>query len=273
MMHFTKLHGNGNDFIIIDEYYQKVVPDNIKPAFAEQYCNRRFGIGADGVLFLSRSDLADIKMRLFQPDGSEAEMCGNGIRCLVKYALDKGYISTGDSTVETVIGNMPVHVTYLEDAVWVKVNMGKPLFNKKDIPAIGEGEFINVMLEGMSVSAVNTGVPHCVIFVNDLENIDIDAQAPLIRYNSIFPKGTNVNFVNLDAKGGLHIRTYERGIEGETLSCGTGSVASAVIANRLGLTGSNVTVNTQGGLLNISFNGKYVFMEGTATTVFNGTIP
>jgi diaminopimelate epimerase len=273
MIHFSKLHGNGNDFIIIDEYQTRIVPDNLKSDFARQYCDRKFGIGSDGVLFISRSDVAELKMRLFQPDGSQAEMCGNGIRCLVKYALDMDYISFGNTSVETQAGIMLVDATDHKDNVSVKVNMGKPLFNRKDIPAKGEGEFINESLEGMSVSVVNTGVPHAVIFSDDLEMLDINTIAPPIRHHNIFPKGVNVNFVCLRAKGNLDIRTFERGVEAETLSCGTGSVASAVVAHRLGITGSNVVISTLGGVLTISLVDGYAYMEGTAATVFSGTIP
>lgn len=272
MIEFTKIHGNGNDFIIIDEFNKEIVPDNVKPGFAQKYCDRRFGIGGDGVLFLSKSSSADMKMRLFQPDRSEAEMCGNGIRCLVKFGLDTGYISEGTASVETMAGIMPVDVKCQGDNTWIKVNMGKPMFDKKDIPARGEGDFINVMMDGMKVSAVNTGVPHAVIFVDDLEGIDIDALALSVRYHDLFPKGTNVNFVNLAAEGHLNVRTYERGIEGETLSCGTGSVAAAVVANKLGMTGNEIKVNTLGGIINITIEGGYAFMEGSAKTVFNGTI-
>jgi len=272
MIQFTKLHGNGNDFILIDEYSGTVVADNKKANFAEKYCNRRFGIGGDGVLFISKSGSADVKMKLFQPDRSEAEMCGNGIRCLVKYALEAGYLSPGTTTVETVAGILPVDVKGHGDEMLVKVNMGIPLFDRKDIPAKGDGEFINEMIKGMQVSVINTGVPHAVIFVDNLKDVDIDTMAPPIRYNNIFPKGTNVNFVNVADERHINIRTYERGVEGETLSCGTGSVASAVIAHHLGLTGSEVTVNTLGGILNITLEAGYAFMEGTAKTVFNGNL-
>ncbi|MDF1532486.1 MAG: diaminopimelate epimerase [Methanosarcinales archaeon] len=272
MIQFTKLHGNGNDFILIDEYSQTVVADDSKADFAEKYCDRRFGIGGDGVLYISRSGPADIKMRLFQPDRSEAEMCGNGIRCLVRYALEKGYLTHGTATVETMAGILPVDVTGQGDGVLIKVNMGKPLFDRKDIPARGDGEFMNEIIEGMQVSVINTGVPHAVIFVDDLEGVDIDTIAPPIRYNTIFPKGTNVNFVHVADEGHVNIRTYERGVEGETLSCGTGSLASVVIAHHLGLTGSEVTVNTLGGILNITLEGGYAFMQGTARTVFTGNL-
>ena len=273
MIQFTKLHGNGNDFIVIDEYSHLVVPDNSKPGFAEKYCDRRFGIGADGVIFLSGSASSDIKMRLFQPDCSEAEMCGNGIRCLVKYAMDAGYISHGTAMVETMAGIIPIEVKGQGNNILVKVNMGKPLFDSKDIPMKGEGEFIGEILEDMQVSLVNTGVPHAVVFVDDLESVNIDRLAPPIRYNPVFPKGTNVNFVNVTPDSILNVRTYERGIEGETLSCGTGSVAAAVIAHRLGLTGNEVTINTLGGTLNVTIKNGFAFMEGPAVTVFNGTIP
>jgi diaminopimelate epimerase len=175
--------------------------------------------------------------------------------------------------VETQAGIMLVDATDHKDNVSVKVNMGKPLFNRKDIPAKGEGEFINEPIEGMLVSAVNTGVPHAVVFTDDLEMLDINTIAPPIRHHSIFLEGANVNFVCPDAKGNLDVRTFERGIEAETLSCGTGSVASAVIAHHLGLTGSNVVINTPGGVLTISLVDGYAYMEGTATTVFSGTIP
>jgi diaminopimelate epimerase len=193
MVQFSKLHGNGNDFIIIDEYNEQVISDDKKAEFARKYCDRRFGIGADGVLYLLRSKSADLKMRLFQPDCSEAEMCGNGIRCLAKYAMDAGYVSQSTTSVETMAGLLQIEMKDLGNEVWVKVNMGRPLFNSKDIPMKGEGDFIDETLENMQVSVVNTGVPHAVIFVDNLESVDIDRLAPPIRYNPVFTKGTNVN--------------------------------------------------------------------------------
>jgi len=253
MIRFAKLHGNGNDFILIDEYDGEIIPD--KPGFAATYCDRRFGIGADGVLFLSKSEHADLRMRLFQPDRSEAEMCGNGIRCLVRYAIDEGYI-TGASTIETLAGIMEIDL----DSEWIKVNMGTP--------ASGGIEH----LEGYEVYSTNTGVPHAIIFVDDLE-IAIDEIAPAIRYAPVFPKGANVNFVKVENTSEITIRTYERGVEGETLSCGTGAVASAYVAHRIGKTGDRVVVHTAGGSLRISLaaDGE-AFMEGAAVRVFDGTV-
>ena len=253
MIKFTKLHGNGNDFILIDEYAGEVIHD--KPGFAATYCDRRFGIGADGVLFLTNSDCADIRMRLFQPDRSEAEMCGNGIRCLVRYAIDEGYIA-GNSTVETLAGIMEVDL----DAEWIKVNMGTPAFGGIE------------HLEGYEVYSTNTGVPHAIIFVDDLE-IAIDEIAPAIRYAPVFPKGANVNFVRVENDHEITIRTYERGVEGETLSCGTGAVASAYIAYRIGKTGDWVVVHTAGGSLRISLSADgEAFMAGGAVRVYDGLI-
>jgi diaminopimelate epimerase len=270
MLKFAKLHGNGNDFILIDELSKEVIADDDKSDFALKYCDRRFGIGADGILYLGRSDKAEIKMRILNSDGTEAEMCGNGIRCLVKYALDKGYIKE-KATVETLAGILPVS-SRIEDKTWVTVDMGKPLFKRENIPAQETGEFLNVHIHGYRVSAVNTGVPHAVIFVDSLEDVDLLVKAPEIRHDPVFPKGTNVNFVSVDSDNEITIRTYERGVEDETMSCGTGSVACAAVAHRLGKTGRRVKVNTKGGELMISLSDDTAFMEGPAERVFDGVI-
>lgn len=265
---FTKLHGNGNDFILIDEVHRELVPESMKGRFAVRCCRRNFGIGGDGVLFLAASLRADVGMRLLQPDGSEAEMCGNGIRCLAKYAFEAGYV--GESfKVETLAGIIPVQVREMDNCFWAKVDMGVPRFDRPSIPAIGSGEFIMEQIDGLQVSAVNTGVPHSVVFVEDLD-IPIEEVAPLIRHSSLFPEGTNVNFVK--AGDPFEIRTFERGVEGETFSCGTGAVASASVAHRLGLIGDEVLVETRGGPLIIYFQGDHAFMEGPAVTVYTGEL-
>ena len=265
---FTKMHGNGNDFILIDEMYHELLPELQKSSFAVRCCHRNFGIGGDGVLFLVRSNRADLGMRLFQPDGSEAEMCGNGIRCLAKYANEAGYIDTSFS-VETLAGIITIEVREIENCFWAKVDMGSPSFYRPSIPAIGSGDFLMEELEGFKVSAVNTGVPHAVIFVDDL-NLPISEIAPKIRHNLAFPEGANVNFVKVDSQ--LVIRTFERGVEAETLSCGTGAVASASIARRLGFIGDDVQVETRGGPLMVHFEGEKAFMEGPAVTIYTGEI-
>jgi diaminopimelate epimerase len=265
---FTKLHGNGNDFILIDEVHRERVPELSKGSFAIHCCHRNFGIGGDGVLFLGRSMQADLAMRLLQPDGSEAEMCGNGIRCLAKYAYEAGYVGQSFK-VETLAGIIPVHVREMADCFWISVDMGVPRFDRPSIPALGSGNFLMEEMADYQVSAVNTGVPHAVIFVEDLD-IPLTEIAPLIRHNDAFPEGANVNFVRLGDH--LQIRTFERGIEAETFSCGTGAVASAAVARRLGLADDEVLAETVGGPLIISFEEDRAFMEGPAVTVCTGEL-
>lgn len=268
-LHFTKVQGNGNDFILIDEYDCIAIPDDMKSEFAQLYCDRRFGIGGDGVLFLSLSEKPGLRMRLFQPDGSEAEMCGNGIRCFAKYAYDKGYIK-GSCNVETPAGIIPVEACYQDDNFSATIRMLEPKFLRKDIPATGDGEY-GEKIEGFDVYAVNTGVPHAVIFTDALDSIDLMEVGPKIRKHTTFPNGANVNFVQRTGENSLRIRTYERGVEEETLSCGTGATASAAVAHHLGYVGTNVEVETRGGPLTITLDGE-AKMEGPAVTVFSGTI-
>lgn len=268
-LYFTKLQGNGNDFILIDEFECVVIPDEMKAEFATLYCDRRYGIGGDGVLYLAKSDTADLRMRLFQPDGSEAEMCGNGIRCFAKYAIDMAYMNkTG--TVETLAGVIGVDSEYRKDSFVAKVTMPDAKFSRKDIPATGEGDYLEE-IGGFDVYAVNTGVPHTVIFVDDIDAVEIEETAPPIRRHTSFPQGANVNFVTVTGDDSIRIRTFERGIEGETLSCGTGATASAAVAHKLGRVGDTVNVDTPGGPLIIHL-GDRITLEGPATTVFLGEI-
>ncbi|MDO5844852.1 MAG: diaminopimelate epimerase [Methanocorpusculum sp.] len=259
---FTKLHGNGNDFILIDEMNGTVIPDEMKPEFAKIYCDRKFGIGADGVLFMSKSEKADMRMRLFQPDASEAEMCGNGIRCLSKYAFDKNYTIKKGFSVETPAGIMHVRAGYDNDGDFLAtINMGAAVFDESR------------EIDGMKIYSCNTGVPHAVVFVGNVNDVDINAVAPKIRHAKEFPKGTNVNFVQISGQSDIIIRTFERGVESETLSCGTGSTASALIAAKAGkVFGSVIHVKTVGGPLDITVDGDTPLMTGPAETVYEGAI-
>jgi diaminopimelate epimerase len=266
---FTKLQGNGNDFILIDEFERIVIPDEMKGQFAHLYCDRRFGIGADGVLYLGRSAEADLAMRLFQPDESEAAMCGNGIRCFARYAFDTGYVEHTCS-VETQAGIMGVEMGYENDTFMATIAMPEPRFDRKDIPAAGEGEYRET-IEGYEVYAVNTGVPHAVLFVEDLDAVPLSTLAPVIRNHATFPEGANVNVVAREGEDTIRIRTFERGIEDETTSCGTGATASAAVAHHLGYVGPKVRVETEGGPLVITL-GEKTLMEGPAVTVFRGSI-
>jgi len=266
---FAKLHGNGNDFIVIDEFEKVVIPDEMKAQFAAIYCDRRFGIGADGVIYVMRSQKSDLKMRLLQPDESEAEMCGNGIRCIAKFARDAGYVKE-PCTVETMAGEIGVSMGYKDDEFLATITMTPPLYDRKDIPATGTGEY-REKIAGYEVYAVNTGVPHAVIIVDAVDAVDLGTVAPKIRRHKTFPKGANVNFVERTGKNSIRIRTFERGVEDETFSCGTGATASAAIAHKLGLSEDVVDVQTRGGPLTIYLKDT-VKMEGPATTVFTGLI-
>jgi diaminopimelate epimerase len=267
---FAKLHGNGNDFIVIDEYQKVVIPDEMKGQFAAIYCDRRFGIGADGVIYLSKSAQYDLKMRLLQPDESEAEMCGNGIRCLAKFASDAGYVK-GSCSIETQAGPIIVTIETGGEDFLATVTMTDPLFERKDIPATGSGEY-KEHIGDFDVYAVNTGVPHAVILVDAVDAIDVAAVAPAIRRHATFPNGANVNFMEKTAENSIRIRTFERGVEEETLSCGTGATASAAVMHHLGLAGDMIEVETRGGPLTIHLKGG-AKMQGPATTVFTGVIP
>jgi diaminopimelate epimerase len=276
---FTKLQGNGNDFILIDEVEHELIPEELKAKFASLYTERRFGIGADGVLFLLKGEKAPLKMRVFNPDESEAEMCGNGIRCLAKYILDKGYDTylvekgfTKDSfPVETLAGVIQVSTKYDEDEEFqATIGMPAPKFKRSEIPATGEGEYKEEILE-YTVYAVNTGVPHAVVFVDEVGAIEMAELAPAIRNHHSFLAGANVNFVEKREENLLHIRTYERGVEAETLSCGTGAMASAAMARKLGMVGDTIQVETAGGPLTVRLGEKNE-MEGPARTVFTGSL-
>jgi diaminopimelate epimerase len=267
---FTKLHGNGNDFIVIDEWDHVVIPDDMKGQFASCYCDRRFGIGADGVIYVLKSTVCDLKMRLIQPDGSEADRCGNAICCLAKYAYDAGYVKES-STVETHAGTTEVSMGYRNEDFLATITLPPPRFGRKDIPATGgKGDYLK-KIAGYKVHALNIGDPHAIVFVDAVDAVDLGKVAPKIRHHASFPEGANVTIVEKTGTDSIRIRTYERDLEEEILSCGTGAAASAVMANRLGMTGNVVHAETEGGSLTISLMDA-VKMEGPATTVFSGTI-
>ncbi len=268
-MKFTKMHGNGNDFVLIDEFNGIVVPEIKKAEFARKICNRNFAVGADGVIFVQSSSLADAKFRFFNPDGSEAKMCGNGIRCFSRFLVEEGYAKLGKIRVETLSGIKELEVSF-DGKWWVKVDMGKPEFEFNKIPAKKEvwGKTFEFEGKKYKLYAVNTGVPHVVVFVEDLD-FEIVPIARKIRYSELFPEGTNVNFAKFQ-DGKFYVRTYERGVENETLSCGTGSVAVVAVAKRLGIT-DRAEVITKGGVLKIEISDT-AFMTGSATRVFDAEL-
>jgi len=262
MISFSKLHGNGNDFILIDEFNGLVIPDNEKSSFSFKICDRHFGVGGDGVLFLSKPDdpSADLKMRIFNSDGSEAEMCGNGIRCLIKYAIDARYTDKNPLFVETLAGCIKAYYSVEGKDLSVRVRLNAPKFI-----------FLNREFDDLLFSLVNTGVPHAVIFVNEVNSVELKKIAPKIRYSKeISSEGCNVNFAQLSEKNKIVVRTYERGVEDETLGCGTGAVAVALVAKRLNLVDEEVEIINLGGRLKIFMYGDFVYLEGYAFRVFDG---
>ena len=263
---FTKAHGNGNDFLIVDEWDLKRVEEERKSGFAARYCDRRRGIGGDGVVFLSRGDGdTDARMRLFQPDGDPVEMCGNALRCVARFCVDRGYFGCGESfLVGTGAGEREV----CWDGECATVEMGAPSFDPDDVPVRGDREIIEETVAGCVVTAVNTGVPHAVTFVNDVDAVEVEDKAPSVRCADVFPEGANVNFVEKEDL--YRVRTFERGVEGETSACGTGAVAVAAVARRLDGAGEVVRVGTRGGELVVEFEDDRAYLRGDAELVYEG---
>jgi diaminopimelate epimerase len=261
---FMKMSGSGNDFIFIDHRNSILSEDRMKE-FAQRVCRRRVSVGADGLVFVEKSEKADIRWRFFNADGSEAEMCGNAGRCLARFAYLKGI--TGPSlTFETLAGILSAQV----NGKSVKLEMTRPHGLKLD-------ETIMIGQKKQILSSINTGVPHAVIFVDDFKEVDVVQGGRDIRFHPQFsPGGTNANFVRLEGPSRIAVRTYERGVEDETLACGTGAVASALIAAFKGFVTSPVSVRTTGGeILTVHFEiggseVKKVFFEGEVHIIYEG---
>ena len=258
-MEFTKIQASGNDFILIDNRQKQVEHDWGK--LAEQLCQRRFSVGADGILVLERSDVADFKMRIFNPDGSEPKMCGNGIRCSTLFAQDgcdkrDFSIETGAGVLKTNVRNDIVRV------VWFPPR----------------GLRLNYSIEGEQekLSSVNTGVPHVVMFVDELENFNVAERGKNIRFHPVFaPEGTNVDFVKVISNNKVVMRTYERGVEDETYFCGTGALASGIVGAELGRVTLPVTIENKFGesvaVGREGDNGSF-WLEGKVNHIYNATL-
>jgi len=273
---FWKMHGLGNDYIVIDNTSEKIRSRNM-PELAKELCQRRFSIGADGLLFACTSKEADVKMRIFNPDGTEAEMCGNGIRCLAKFCYENNIVRKKNFAVETLAGIKNVWLSTDAadmEANAVKVEVGEPSFDRKAIPAHGKGKFVNEELEVdgniYKATCLSVGNPHCVIFTEDVTQIPLEQIGPKIENHKMFPKRVNVEFAQNISPEEIKVRVWERGV-GETLACGTGACASAVVSHILGKTGKNVKVNLLGGSLKVYYD-KTIFMEGPSTKVFAGEL-
>lgn len=273
-MKFTKMHGCGNDYVYVNGFTEKVAD---KPKAVVALSDRHFGIGSDGVIFINPSQQADFEMEMYNADGTRAEMCGNGIRCVGKYVYDHGMTDKTSITVES-FGK----VKYLEltvengKVVKVKVNMGKPELTAKDVPVVSVheqviDEEIIVKEKSYRMTCVSMGNPHAVVFMDDVEHLAIEEIGPYFENHERFPNRTNTEFVQVIDDSHVKMRVWERGT-GETLACGTGCCATAVACVLNRLTGAHVTVQVLGGEIEIYWDQKenLVYMTGPAVTVFEG---
>ena len=276
MIKFTKMQGLGNDYVYMDAIHQKIENES---SLAQFVSNRHFGIGSDGLILICKSDVADFKMRMFNSDGSEAEMCGNGIRCVGKFVYDKGLTDKTTVTIETLAGIKTLELNTKDGKVeTVKVDMGEPILNPKEIPVISDEEPVkNLMLEAegrkFKFTCVSMGNPHAITEVEDTEKFDVEKYGKVLEVDKAFPNKTNVEFIQIVDKNHVKMRVWERGA-GETLACGTGACATAVACYLNGKTDRNVEVELLGGKLYIEWNeeNNHIFMTGPAVTVFEGVL-
>lgn len=274
MIEFVKLHGAGNDFIAIDG--EKYVYEDYSE-IARKMCHRRFGIGADGLLVAKHSSVADCCMVYYNSDGSRAKMCGNGLRCFVKYVHDTGLVAKTEFDVETLAGTIKVQAKVQDgNVVSVKADMGRAELSPEKIPVnSSDGDFLNKAIEvdgyDMNISAVLVGVPHAVVYVDTIDMETVKRLGPRIENHSIFPERTNVNFVEVVDKNNLKVATWERGC-GYTLACGTGICASAYVSNVLGLSSESVNVESEGGKLKIDIIDGLIYMDGPAVKICEGVM-
>lgn len=275
-MKFTKMQGCGNDYVYINCFEENVKNPS---ELAIKMSNRNFGVGSDGLILVMPSDIADCKMRMFNSDGSESEMCGNGIRCVGKFVHDKNIVKKDIVTVETLAGIKTLEFFKDENnmVLDVKVNMGQPIFNPKDIPVISDEEIVkNLKLKALDkefiFTCVSMGNPHAITFVDDVDNFDVNKYGSILESDPAFPKRANIEFVEVIDNNNLKMRVFERG-SGETFACGTGTCATVVASFLNGKCDrENVNVKLLGGTLNISWDNKdnNVYMIGPARFVFEG---
>lgn len=273
-MKFTKMHGCGNDYVYINCFNETVEDPS---ALAIKVSDRHFGIGSDGLILICPSTVADFRMRMFNADGSEGEMCGNGIRCVAKYVYDHGMTDAKKISIETGAGIKYLDLTVEEGKVsLVKVDMGEPILAPAQIPVDFAGErMVNepVEVDGKewNMTCVSMGNPHAVVFVPDTKSLDLEKMGPHFEHHKIFPKRTNTEFVQILSRNEINMRVWERG-SGETLACGTGTCASVMACILNGYTEHEVLVHLVGGDLTIHYDEKsnHIFMTGPAVTVFEG---
>lgn len=278
---FTKMQGTGNDFVVLDcvahpEYLELA----LHPVYAKKMCDRHYGIGADGLVLVLPSNIADTQMRIINSDGSEAEMCGNGIRCFARFVYEQGIVSKEIMTVETLAGVLVPRMIVDENGniTGVEVDMGEPILDCAGVPMAWEGQAVSVPIpvedKEFIVTAVGMGNPHCVTFVDDLSTFPIEHWGPLMEVNSYFPRKTNVEYVQVYNDREVRMRVWERGAA-VTMACGTGSCATAVACVLNHKTGRDVLVHLDGGDLRIRWDeeNNHLYMTGSAENVFIGVYP
>lgn len=273
-MKFTKMHGCGNDYV-----YVNLFEENIEdaPALSIKVSDRHFGIGSDGLITIGASDVADFRMRIYNADGSEAEMCGNGIRCVAKYVYDHKLTDKTEISVESGAG-IKYLTLFVENGkvAQVRVDMGEPILNSKEIPVLADGDRvvdqpISVGGREWKMTCVSMGNPHAVVFVEDVASFEIEKYGPDFERHSLFPKRTNTEFVQLISREEIAMRVWERG-SNETWACGTGTCACVMACILNGYTDNKVLVHLRGGDLTIEYepDTNHIFMTGPATEVFRG---
>lgn len=276
-MKFTKMQGCGNDYVYINGFTEKI---GDKPAFVRAVSDRHFGVGGDGAIFINPSEEADFEMEMYNADGTRAEMCGNGIRCVAKYVYDKGLTDREQISIAS-FGNVKYVDLYVEDGLVrsVKVNMGAPVLDAEKVPVKSAmersvDEPITVNGKEYRMTCVSMGNPHAVVFMENIAELDIASIGPLFENHEVFPNRTNTEFVEVVDRTHVNMRVWERGT-GETLACGTGCCATVAACVLNGLTEDEVTVRVLGGEIDIRWdrNKNLIYMTGPAETVFEGEFP
>lgn len=280
-MNFVKMHGLGNDFIIINCLGEAdYISSKLYYSLSTKLCDRHFGIGADGIMLVLPSAQADVRMRIINSDGSEAEMCGNGIRCFARYVYEQGIVPKAVMNIETLAGIMVPHIL-LDEAgrvEQVEVDMGQPILEKADIPMVGVGqavgETIQIEDKTFQITAVSMGNPHCVIFVDDVKSFPIEYWGPRIEKSQYFPRKTNVEFVQVINEHEVIMRVWERGAA-VTLACGTGACATTTACVLNNKTDRQICLHLDGGDLQVRWDeaDNHLYMTGPAVEVFQGQYP
>lgn len=278
-MKFTKMQGCGNDYIYVNGFVEQIEKEK-KPQLVQRLSDRHFGIGGDGVIFINPSSIADFEMEMYNADGSRAQMCGNGIRCVAKYVYDNHLTDKEKLTIES-FGSIKYIELTLDDrnkVSLVRVNMGAPILNAPEIPVVSAreqavDEEIEVAGKTYRMTCVSMGNPHAVVFMDDVANLDIEKIGPFFENHERFPQRTNTEFVRIIDKDHVEMRVWERGT-GETLACGTGCCATTVACIINGLTNDKVAVKLLGGELLCEWDreANLVYMTGPAVSVFDGEI-